>query len=142
MSYLVEIRCTFFPWLFLDNFIESIFISKQKIYASKKKKYKKQKNKTKNNEKLRNQSLSSYLEEYEFKKFFSRNIFSNALMNSSISIIHWKEEPLGKIKSQGRPETSPKKLPGNFRTSPCGPKCNTKGTSTAWRPWDALWTSF
>ena len=101
------------------------------MQAKTKKKYKKRKNKTKNNEKLRNQSSSSYLEEYAFKKFFSRNIFSNAPMNSSISIIHWKEDPLGKITSRRRPETSPKKLPGNFRTSPCGSKCNTKGTSAA-----------
>ena len=81
----------FFPWLVLDNFIESIFISKQKICASKKimiKQKTKKNKKTKKFVKLRNWSLSFYLQKYTLKKFFSQNIFSKVSTNLSISVIH------------------------------------------------------
>ena len=76
----------FFRWLVLDNFIESIFISKQKICASKKIMIIQKNNNNKKKKTMANWSLSSYLEKYTLKKIFSQNIFSKVPMNSLISV--------------------------------------------------------
>ena len=77
----------FFRWLVLDNFIESIFISKHKICASKKIMIIQKNNNNKKKKKtMANWSLSSYLEKYTLKKIFSQNIFSKVPMNSLISV--------------------------------------------------------
>ena len=76
----------FFRWLVLDNFIESIFISKQKICASKKIMIIQKNNNNKKKNTMANWSLSSYLEKYTLKKIFSQNIFSKVPMNSLISV--------------------------------------------------------
>ena len=103
-----------------------------------------QKTKKKQNKKIdkfRNWSLSSYLEKYTLKKIFSQNIFSKVPTNSSISVIHWKEEPLSKIMSRGRPETSPKNLLTSLGLSHVVLYVTPRDTSAAGHPWDALWTS-
>ena len=64
----------FFPWLVLDNFIESIFISKQKICASKKimiiQKTKKKQNK-------KNWQIPQLVIEFLFRKvYIEKNFFT------------------------------------------------------------------
>ena len=76
----------FFRWLVLDNFIESIFISKQKICASKKIMIIQKNNnnkKKKNNGKL---VIEFLFRKVYIEKNFSQNIFSKVPMNSLISV--------------------------------------------------------